>query len=203
MGYRDPQNASKWVEALISKKLPVAECVSTPTKYSKIIPAKDCSKRIYELVELETDFDAAALILVSLGQGLEKEVSSLLRNGKTVEGLVLDAIGTVMLFNLATERIEEVCEEGINCGLYPIMRIEPGEHNSSLALHEDILAYLPEAGKCVSLSDSLMLKPKKSLTSIVLLSRHKKERILESRCASCAMEDCQFQKSEEKNIAKD
>lgn len=203
MGYPDPQNAPRWAEDLISRKLPVAESVSTPIEHSNIVLAKDCSRRICESVGPEIDFDAAAVVVVSLGQGLEQEVSSLLRNGKTVDGLALDAIGTVILLNLADERVEKVCEEGISCGLYPITRIEPGERNTSLALHEDILVNLPRAGSCVSLSDSLMLKPRKSLTSIVLLSRQKRERILESRCASCAMEDCQFRRLEEKNIGED
>ena len=203
MGYRDPQNAPRWIEALIADKLPVAESVCTPTENSTIVTAEDCSDRICELVDSETDFDAVAFILVSLGQGLEKKVSSILSNGHTVEALVLDAIGTVMLFNMAAELIERVYEEGTDCGLYPLMRIEPGQRNIPLALHRDILENLPAVKEIVSLSDSLMLNPKKSLSTVLLLSRQKNEEFSDKGCEGCAMENCQFRKSKERDIAED
>lgn len=203
MGYRNPQNAPRWIEALIAEKIPVAESVCTPIENSIIVAAEDCSDRISELVNSETDFDAVAFVIVSLGQGLEKRVSSILNNGQTVEALVLDAIGTAMLFKMAAELIEKVYEEGTDCGLYPLMRLEPGQRNVPLALHKDILESLPEIKETVSLSESLMLEPKKSLSSLVLLSRQKNEEISDTGCERCAMENCQFRSTKEKNIAED
>lgn len=201
MGYPSSHVAPRWAETIISEKTPVAQGLNNPMEFGAIVSDKSKLGPLIEITEPKRKFEAAALILTSIGKATEEEVSSLMGAGKVLKAMVLDAIGTVLLTNLASKCFDRVSQESAKRGFYHCGCLSPGEGDVPLRLQKYILGNLPEAASHISLSDALMLTPKKSLSSIILLSREKVQESFKLPCAACTLEDCQFRRIEEKNIA--
>lgn len=105
------------------------------------------------------------------------------------KALIFQAIGA--------ERIEALCDtfcadisKEHNAGTRP--RFSPGYGDLPLIAQKDIFAVLsPEKHIGLSLTDSLLMSPSKSVTAIVGLG-DKKEKTTTNKCALCDKRDCTF-----------
>ena len=103
----------------------------------------------------------------------------------------------LMFQSIGAERIEALCDafcEDIknerNVGLNP--RFSPGYGDLPLEAQKNIFAVLEPARRIgLTLSDSLMMSPSKSVTAFVGLSSDK-EKNRENKCSTCNKNDCGF-----------
>lgn len=105
---------------------------------------------------------------------------------------------SVMLQAIGAERIEALCdafeEELIRQGCELRPRFSPGYGDVPLDLQRDIFAALDCPKHIgVSLNESLLMSPSKSVTAIIGLSKEKGERCVHS-CAACALKECLYRR---------
>lgn len=101
--------------------------------------------------------------------------------------LVLQAIGA--------ERIEALCDAfcaDVADGRCPKPRFSPGYGDLPLTVQREVFAVLDCSKRIgLSLNDSLLMSPSKSVTAFVGLSCHK-ENQPQNTCSACDKQDCQF-----------
>jgi len=103
-------------------------------------------------------------------------------------GSAMDAAASAMIEAFCDEQIAALQEDGLT--LRP--RSGPGYGDLPLDFQRPLLSFL-EADRRIGLSvtDSLMLTPTKSLTAIVGIDRSGQSG-LSQKCAACSMTDCPF-----------
>lgn len=127
------------------------------------------------------------LMAATLGIGIDRLIAKYGRLSPA-KALLLQAIGT--------ERIEALCdafceELGRESALLPRRRFSPGYGDLPLEMQRDIIARL-EAEKRIglTLNDSLLMSPSKSVTAFVGLSRDGEKTA--GKCSVCDAIDCAF-----------
>lgn len=111
--------------------------------------------------------DSAYVLLATVGTGLEAEVAARFSRGDVVGGMVLDAVGTVLVGALTESFLDEV-ESEVPVGLL----LQPGCHYLPMSLQRRIVALLDAVRYGVAITESLMLRPAKSVTSVVPVGEH-------------------------------
>ncbi len=132
--------------------------------------------------------ESGILFAATVGVGIDRLISKYGRISPS-KALMFQAIGA--------ERIEALCDtfcadisKEYNVGTKP--RFSPGYGDLPLAAQKDIFAVLsPEKQIGLTLTDSLLMSPSKSVTAIVGLS-DKTENTTTNKCALCDKRDCTF-----------
>lgn len=110
-----------------------------------------------------------------------------------MKAMVYQAVGAAMVEAWCDEVNEKIVEEAASRGLFPRPRFSPGYGDFPLEVQKDferILEMTKTIG--VSLSDSLLMTPTKSVTAVIGLSDIKTDCIKEG-CESCNMsETCAY-----------
>ena len=97
----------------------------------------------------------------------------------------------------ASALIEHYCDEATAAietgGLFPLPRFSPGYGDFSIQ-HQADLARLTDCARKigVTVTDSMLLSPAKSVTAIIGLTRE--ERCAPQQCAACGKTDCPFRR---------
>ena len=105
---------------------------------------------------------------------------------------------SVMLQAIGAERIESLCdafeEELIRQGHALRPRFSPGYGDLPIALQRDIFAALDCPRRIgVSLNESLLMSPGKSVTAIIGLCEETAERCVHN-CAACTLKECLYRR---------
>lgn len=109
--------------------------------------------------------------------------------------VVLQACAAAMLEEYIDERQMEISKEMEKEGLYLRPRFSPGYGDFSILHQKDILAMTDAAKKIgLTMTDSSMLTPVKSVTALIGLSR-KKENCHIKGCEACEKRDCKYRRS--------
>jgi len=114
--------------------------------------------------------------------------------GKTSpsKALFFQAFGTERVESLADAFSEEAENELKKRGLFAKKRISPGYGDFPLSFQSDILNVLDASKRAgISLSESLIMSPSKSVTAIIGVSSLKKC-AEESKCSLCTKTDCLY-----------
>ena len=131
---------------------------------------------------------SAILFAATIGVGIDRLIAKYGRISPS-KALMFQAIGS--------ERIEALCDafcadisKEYNVGTKP--RFSPGYGDLPLSAQKDMFAVLsPEKQIGLTLTDSLLMSPSKSVTAIVGLS-DKIENTTTNKCALCDNKDCAF-----------
>lgn len=131
--------------------------------------------------------ERVVLMAATLGVGVDRLIAKYGRLSPA-KALLLQAIGT--------ERIEALCdafcaELEAETGLFARPRFSPGYGDLPLDTQHEVLARLEAAKRLsVTLNDSLIMAPSKSVTAFVGLSRDKTQKT--DKCRACEKRDCMF-----------
>ncbi|MBE6780301.1 MAG: Vitamin B12 dependent methionine synthase activation subunit [Ruminococcaceae bacterium] len=152
-----------------------------------------CDFGAFTLRSKDLSFDlsgckSAILFAATVGVGIDRLIAKYGRISPS-KALMFQAIGA--------ERIEALCDafcadisKEYNIGTKP--RFSPGYGDLPLAAQKDMFAVLsPEKQIGLTLTDSLLMSPSKSVTAIVGLGG-KKENTITNKCAFCDNKDCTF-----------
>ena len=131
--------------------------------------------------------ERVVLMAATVGIGLDRLIAKYGRLSPA-KALIFQAIGA--------ERVEALCdafcaELETETALNARSRFSPGYGDLPIELQREVLTLL-EAGKRigVTLNDSLLMSPSKSVTAFVGLSREQKQTA--SKCRLCEKKDCAF-----------
>lgn len=138
----------------------------------------------------------AALVICTLGLGLDLEAASLNRAGAHLESLLLHGAGLAALQNLAHRATDEISELLVEQHLSPCSRLEPGCNGIKLELQSTIFDAIDALPIGVSLNEYFVMDPPKSLSFIIVFSTSAEpQRDLGSNCQTCSLQDCVYRKT--------
>lgn len=128
-------------------------------------------------------------LAVTVGEAIEEAVTRHFEEGSYAYSVLLDAAATA-----ATEQTADAMERALRPGIFARglrmrSRYSPGYGDWPLFAQPDMVR-LSRAGDIgISLTESLMLFPRKSVTAIIGLARTKADDCRDG-CADCAIKDC-------------
>lgn len=133
-----------------------------------------------------------ALAICTAGPEIDARVESFTRVGNTARAMVLDAVGSALLEDLANRSNARICELAIEEGHRPNLRRSPGFGRWPEQEQRLIFDALDPADIGVTLSESLVVRPSKSISYAVPLTGGTAGKHARSRCARCDFADCTF-----------
>lgn len=140
--------------------------------------------------------DKAIVFTLTLGADADRAIQS----GKAsspLESLIISAIFTDVIEKYADIFTGELQREFLKSNEYLKPRFSPGYGDFKLENQPMFIKATDSMRRCgVSLTDSLMLTPSKSITGVIGISKSKKCNKNE-KCENCEKTDCSFRKNKE------
>ncbi|MDH4222004.1 MAG: hypothetical protein OEV55_00535 [candidate division Zixibacteria bacterium] len=137
--------------------------------------------------------EKVAFCICTIGKRLENEVRKLSERGEPGKAVILDAIGSVAA-ELTAEYVDQVIKEtALKKGFYGSTRFSPGYGGWGLEMQKLFFELLPAKRIGVSLNESFMMKPRKSVSFAVNLN-NKPFRDKRTPCEICGFKRCRFKK---------
>ena len=139
--------------------------------------------------------DKVVLLAATVGDGIEEMVTKRFRDGAYASSVLLDAAATTAVEQVADAMEKAIRPEAAAKGYRMRWRFSPGYGDWPMEQQPDVvrLSHAKEIG--ISLTESLMLTPRKSITAIIGLCREDlafprpKDRTAKG-CAGCSKTDC-------------
>jgi hypothetical protein len=135
---------------------------------------------------------SAALFICTSGDGISARSKSLMSSGEMMEGYIFDVIGSVIV-EKAMDKIQGFLKnevEGFGLGISN--RFSPGYCNWDVAEQQKLFPFFP-AGFCgVTLTESSLMKPVKSVSGIIGIGPGLVEKGY--RCQRCNDKNCIYRK---------
>lgn len=137
-----------------------------------------------------------ALFLCTAGQEITKHAKDASSNGDLLLGFVFDVIGSVTV-EKATDKVQHSLELEIQkAGLNISDRFSPGYCEWSVAEQQKLFSLLPENFCGVSLSESSLMWPIKSVSGIIAIGTRMKQ--IGNQCRWCTEKNCMYGKIKRK-----
>lgn len=139
-----------------------------------------------------------AIMAVTVGFPLEQEVSNLFSQNHYTLGLLLDAAGTTAVEMACDAICNVIAQQAAQAGLAAGSRFSPGYGDWPLEIQSEILTLAAGAQISMSVTDTKMLVPRKSVTAIIgLYPYHHSLNLSQQQelpCDKCSQADCQARK---------
>lgn len=138
---------------------------------------------------------AVRLFVVTLGEGVSREIHRLVHGACMPEAMALDAAATAAVHALTENLVRRTCDEVRQRGLGTTIRYAPGYTGWNV----DDIAALLETLECehvpVQLNAQLMMRPEKSLLSIIGLTDDGHIAVPLEQCRGCDLVRCSARKA--------
>ena len=159
-------------------------------------------KGLYELFDIREvpsrdcflEADQIAFAVVTIGDKLPNETSKLMKEGKLVDGVILDAIGSAAaetVANLINDEINNVVTE---LKLQYSERFSPGYCQWDVKDQQIIFNRLPAETIGVALTPAFLMTPIKSISFAVNVGKEILASRWENRCKFCEIGDCSYKR---------
>ena len=151
-----------------------------------------------DLKMLLDDASAVYLFAVTVGNALDRQIAKYQKTSPT-KALLLDALGTERVEALCTKFVMDMQANEISRGNTLTKRFSPGYGDLPLETQSEMFKAL-DIGKRigVSLSDSFLMTPSKSVTALMGVKKAQvkmdMEKFCSHKCETCQNEKCQFRK---------
>ena len=133
--------------------------------------------------------------VVTIGSSLGNKVSEFFTQGEYPRAIALDAVGTVAVESLSRDIRNLVCQEAKKQYFKTTRYFSPGYGDWDISQQKDIFKVIPTNKIGVSLTESCMILPRKSLSWIIGIGKgvviSSKER---DACKICKAKNCQYRK---------
>lgn len=141
---------------------------------------------IYAIIDYEKtnkhpifkDAAKVALCVCTIGPKLEKEVHALTKKNEMLRALILDALGSEAVEEVAVQSDKLLAEKAREMNLWPSKRFSPGYGKWDIKEQRFIFSILPAEQIGVTLKESCMMVPRKSVSFRINFYR---EKILSTR----------------------
>jgi hypothetical protein len=147
-----------------------------------------------EVPQVERNPDTRYLVscVCTLGAGLENACRRLSHRGELFQAMLLDAAGVSLLDSLANKSHELLSQRARGMQLFAGCPFGPGYQDMPIET-QSLLFQMVDAGAIqVTLNESLVMEPMKSLSFFVRLSATDDQRGYTVKCRRCNLKDCQF-----------
>jgi len=134
--------------------------------------------------------DMAAVSVMTIGPGVDREVSRRFRDGDSLGGMLLDVMGTTALASAGIQLRSRLEKEEVSArGLSMTAPFGPGQCHWDLRDQQTLFSLVDAQAIGVSLDDSFLMNPKKSVSAIVGIGDEKNLFRLTS-CDICDRPQC-------------
>ena len=133
------------------------------------------------------------LLAVTVGQEIESQVSRYFQEGRYAYSVLLDAAATAAVEQIADQLERAVKPRAAAQGFAMGWRFSPGYGDWPLRQQPEVMGLSQAEEIGISLTESLMLSPRKSITAIIGLYRPElqgKDSPLPKGCQICPKKDC-------------
>jgi len=134
--------------------------------------------------------------VVTIGSSLENKVSEFFTQGEYPRAIALDAVGTVAVESLSRHIRNLVCQEAKEQYFKTTRYFSPGYGGWDISQQKDIFKVIPTNKIGVSLTESCMILPRKSLSWIIGIGKNitipSKDN---NSCQICQAKNCQYRKT--------
>jgi len=159
---------------------------------------KEVRLRSKGLAKLWAPAQEVALILCTIGPALDEQVSAHFVASDPLRGLVLDAIGTAALEELAEEACRLIAEVAKGKGWEASAPLSPGNLDWGLEEQRVFFDLLPAEGIGLRLRESYQMTPLKTLSLAMGLGGEVLPSIEESPCTYCSLSrTCRYRREKE------
>ncbi len=142
--------------------------------------------------ELFSPIQDIVLALATIGGALEGRSKQLVAEEQGAAGLILDAIGTVTVEHAADLLEQRIRRDFASSGWKVSRRYAPGHCGWTLRAQQEIFSHFPDS-LGVSLTDSCLMTPEKSLSFICLLSADGDFNTIKlGNCRRCRQSPCPY-----------
>jgi len=149
----------------------------------------DSGKIIHKMLLHSVNY---ALFIVSAGPGPENLARSLMSEGKYLEGYIADLVASALVDSAADQIQEQVRNFAQKQGVNITNRYSPGYCSWNVVEQQKLFSLFPEGCCGISLSESSLMSPVKSISGIIGLGPDVK--YSDYTCEICPMGDCAFRK---------
>jgi len=147
------------------------------------------------LAKLMRKARALRLVMTTLGEEVTREVQRLVHEGCMPEAMALDAAATAAVHALTEELIRRSCNEAQARGLGTTIRYAPGYTGWNIGDIGPLFATLECDHVPVQLNAQLMMRPEKSLLSIIGLTNDGRIAAPLEQCRGCDLIRCSARKA--------
>ncbi len=160
IGYkRRPRSINESVLALIAEEKERASRLIHPESIYTVCEHSETNEHpIFDQAE------KTAFCLCTIGPELETHCAAYFRTDDTLRGLILDAIGSEATEQVARHADTELAKIARKMGLWPSKRFSPGYRNWDLSEQSFLFKVLPAEKIGITLNDSFMMTPRKSVS---------------------------------------
>ena len=185
--YAGCREADERVRALLGECLDeVLPVLSYTVCFREIDPAPFAA-RSAQLARCLDGCERVVLMAATLGVGIDRLIAKYGRLSPA-KAVLLQAIGTERAEALCDAFCDDLAEE---TGLIPRPRFSPGYGDLPLSVQQEVVALLQADKRIgVTLNDSFLMSPSKSVTAFVGLSRDGRTAV--NKCRLCDTTDCAF-----------
>ena len=136
--------------------------------------------------------EQAIVLAVTVGSAIEQQVARCFEVGRYAYSVLLDAAATTAVEQAADELEKAIKPQASAQGYAMRWRFSPGYGDWPLAQQPEMLRLSHADEINISLTESLMLQPRKSITAIIGLYRPESTAGLKTRpgCNNCTQKDC-------------
>ena len=139
-----------------------------------------------------TELEKVAFCVCTIGPALEERVTALSKDGDMLAAVVLDAIGSAAAEATARYANDRIDEDAAAEGLKTSCRASPGYGDWDVKEQKALFALVPAGRIGVTLTESSMMVPRKSVSFAVHIAEDPVRLRSESSCRNCDMEICPY-----------
>lgn len=136
--------------------------------------------------------ERVAYCVCTIGSALEEEVTRLSGDGELLRAIVLDAAGSVAAETAAEYMDRRIQEAAAMLDLKTSCRASPGYGDWDVREQAKLFRIVPAERIGVSLSESSMMMPRKSVSFAIHIAERPARLRSESSCKNCDRADCPY-----------
>lgn len=143
--------------------------------------------------------EVAVLFLCSIGDGMENWSKVFIRDGDPTLAFFIDTVASITVESVVDVLHDHLKEKFSSINNFVTNRYSPGYCNWNVSEQHKLFSLLPEKFCGVTLTDSSLMMPIKSISGIIGVGREVKYR--EYLCDTCGVKDCTYRSKRIKRIS--
>lgn len=142
------------------------------------------------------ELERVAFCICTIGLQLEEKVTSLTAEGRLLDAVILDSAGSAAAEAAARYMDELIAEEASKAGLKTSCRASPGYGDWDVSEQKGLFSLVDGAKIGVSLSESCMMRPRKSVSFAKHIDKKPLRLRSENSCRNCDLDICSYRISD-------
>jgi len=203
LGYKRGRSPTPHVSSVIDSQLDEAHALIKPQACYAIEPIVGVNSSTLSvdglvftsrhIAPIFSGCSQAVLFLVTIGGSLERKVARLMKQGLTLESVIMDSIGSVAVEKVADWLEDLVRNIAATNGDKVGWRYSPGYCDWDITQQQELFRVFDDKSIGVNLSSACVMMPRKSISGIIGVG---KSCTTSSACRFCNKKDCPTRREE-------